>query len=192
MESCSWKMGEISKWITENKKKSCFCCGCDDLRGLALVLHQIDVSRLQLRDPPLQLLDPGVFEGGWHHHQQRPLLPVGICHRDGLHRLPETHLGPAISAHGKGEEKQVNCTATLWQITHDGGADVRLQSNKVSEWFQCQKRLATWECSGELTNSFGRHAEKSQVHGFFFFFGRGNRFQEWVQCVFTSSAIMHL
>lgn len=33
----------------------------DDLHGVTLVLHQVDVSRLQLGDPPLQLLNPGIF-----------------------------------------------------------------------------------------------------------------------------------
>lgn len=64
----------------------------DDLHGVALVLHQVDVSRLQLGDPPLQLLNPGIFEGRGHHHQEGPLLPEGVRHGDGLHRLPKTHL----------------------------------------------------------------------------------------------------
>lgn len=64
----------------------------DDLHGVALVLHQVDVTRLQLRDPPLQLLDPGIFQRRGHHHQEGPLLPEGVRHRDGLHRLPKTHL----------------------------------------------------------------------------------------------------
>lgn len=105
-----------------------------DLHGVALVLHQIDVPRLQLGDPPLQLLDPGVFEGRGHHHQERPLPSVGVRHGDGLHRLAETHLGrPNQHMAKEGAEKQVNRAPTLWQIAYDGRADVRPKSNKVSE-----------------------------------------------------------
>ena len=85
----------------------------DDLHGVALVLHQVNVSRPQLRDPPLQLLDPGVFQGRGHHHEERPLPPEGARHRDGLHRLPKTHLDRANQHTENGREKQVNCAQTL-------------------------------------------------------------------------------
>lgn len=78
----------------------------DDLHGVALILHQVDVSGLQLGDPPLQLLDPGIFQGRRHHHKEGPLLPEGVRHRNGLHRLPKTHLDRPNQHTAKGEKNK--------------------------------------------------------------------------------------
>ena len=78
----------------------------DDLHGVALVLHQVDVSGLQLGDPPLQLLYPGIFQGRGHHHQEGPLLPEGVRHGDGLHRLPKTHLDRPNQHTAEGEKNK--------------------------------------------------------------------------------------
>lgn len=37
-------------------------------------------------------LGPGESDGGWRHHQQRPLLPVISRDADGLYCLPQAHV----------------------------------------------------------------------------------------------------